>query len=489
VTTGPAGSMPTLVEELAGFTQVRYEDLPPAVVHESKRLLLDSIGAALAATDSPKGRIGIEYGRLQGARGRCTVIGTADRLNIFGAAFANGELVNALDMDAILPPGHVTPYVLPGALAVAEERGLAGIEVIRAIAVSHEMSWRIGKAMDYLRDTKDGRVATPSVFGYSSTVFGATAAIGLLKGMSAVVMSHALGIAGSISPVNAQMAWFDHTPASTIKYLLAGTLTQAAMTAAHMAALGHRGDLRVLDDREVGYPRFIGTRRWEPAVIHAGLGQDWNFPAETSYKPYAHCRILHALADVLIDIVRSHELKPQEIEGIKVWVEGMVERPIWLNREIVDVLDAQFSIAHGIAVAAHCPPTARAWQDPALVFHPSVLALMEKVSHEVHPDYVKLLTAHGSSRPARVEVRAHGTTFTGEKRFPKGSPSPDPSTAMTDAELLRKFHDNAQGRIPSRQAEALADAVLGLEAVDDFAGVMRLAASASTPASRDASIA
>jgi len=473
--------MATLVEQLAAFTQVRYADLPPAVVAESKRLLLDSIGAALAATDSPKGRIGIDYGRMQGATGTATVIGTGDRLNIFGAAFANAELINALDMDAILPPGHVTPYVLPGALAVAEERGLGGQDVLRAIAVAHEMSWRLGKAMDYLRDTRDGKVATPSVYGYSSTVFGATAAIGLLQGLPTDVMAHALGIAGSISPVNAQMAWFDHAPSSTIKYLLGGALTQAALTAAHMAALGHRGDRMLLDDREVGYARFIGTRRWEPAVITAGLGREWNFPSETSYKPYAHCRVLHALADVLIDIVRTHALRPEEIDGIKVWVEGMVERPIWLNRAIHDVMDAQFSIAHGIALAAHCPPTARAWQDPALVFQLSVLALMDKVTHEVHPDYVKLLTGHGGSRPARVEVRARGTTFTGEKRFPKGSPSPDPSTAMTDAELIAKFRDNAEGRLAPGQADALADAVFGLEAVRDFGTLMAL----TVPATRN----
>lgn len=466
--------MATLVEQLAAFTQVRPADLPAAVVAESKRLLLDSIGAALAATDSPKGRIGIDYGRLQGAAGRATVIGTGHRLNIFGAAFANAELINALDMDAILPPGHVTPYVLPGALAVAQERGLSGPQVLRAIAVAHEMSWRIGKAMDYLRDTQDGQVATPAVYGYSSTVFGATAAIGMLQGLSTDVMAHALGIAGAISPVNAQMAWFDHAPSSTIKYLLAGALTQAALTAAHMAALGHRGDRMLLDDREVGYPRFMGTRRWEPAVITAGLGREWNFPAETSYKPYAHCRVLHALADVLIDIVRTHGLRPEEIDAIQVWVEGMVERPIWLNRDIQDVMDAQFSIAHGIALAAHCPPTARAWQDPALVFQPSVLALMDRVTHEVHPDYVKLLTGHGGSRPAKVEVRARGTTFTGEKRFPKGSPSPDPSTTMTDGELAAKFRDNAEGRIAPGQAEALVEAVFALETVRDFGTVMEL---------------
>ncbi len=40
--------------------------------------------------------------------------------------------------------------------------------------------------------------------GYSSTVFGATAAIVKLKGLGAETTAHALGIAGSIIPVNSQ---------------------------------------------------------------------------------------------------------------------------------------------------------------------------------------------------------------------------------------------------------------------------------------------
>src|SRR5215218_3834561 len=109
----------TIIEELAGFTQRSdYSELPTEVVDEAKRLLLDSIGCALAATEEPKGRIGIDYGRLLGGSdGDATIIGTGDRVSIFGASFANGELINALDFDSVLPPGHVSPYVLPGALA------------------------------------------------------------------------------------------------------------------------------------------------------------------------------------------------------------------------------------------------------------------------------------------------------------------------------------------------------------------------------------
>jgi 2-methylcitrate dehydratase PrpD len=470
----------TIVRQLADFAaDIKFDRLPTPVIDECKRIVLDSLGVALAAVEQPKGRIGIEYGRMIGGSGKATIIGTADQVNIFGAAFANGELINALDMDAVLPPGHVTPYVLPGALAVGETLGVSGQTLVAALAVAHEMSWRLGKAMDYLRDTRDGKVSPPPVYGYSSTVFGATAAIGMLKAQTAATLTDALGIAGSISPVNSQVAWFQHAPSSTIKYLLAGALTQTAMTAAHMAQLGHRGDAQILDDREYGFPRFIGTRRWEPAVITSGLGTEWHFPAEQAYKPYPHCRILHALIDVLTEIVEDHELKPQEIDGIRVFVEGFVEQPVWLNREIEHVHDAQFSIAHGIALAAHLPLPGKAWQDPALVFSDSVMELMKKVTHEVHPDYVKLLAGNAASRPAKIEVQARGRTFAGEKRYPKGSPSPDPASTMSTDELVSKFVHNAEGAIPGRDVDAIVSAVLHLEAVDDIGTIMRLTGKAA----------
>lgn len=465
--------MTTLIEQLARFaTDTRFEDIPADVVQEAKRLVLDSLGCALAGTDNPKGRIGIEYGRLMGGQGNATIIGTADRASIFGAAFANGELINALDMDAVLPPGHVTPYVLPGALALGETLGASGKEMIRAVAVSHEMSWRIGKAMDYLRDTKDGKVSPPPVFGYSSTVFGATAAIGMLQRQSPDVLAHSLGVAGSIAPAHSQIPFFQHVPSTTIKYLMAGALVQSAMTAAHMGQLGHRGDLQILDDAEFGFPRFIGTRRWEPGNITQELGARWGFIAEQSYKPYPHCRILHAPLDCVHEIVEKHDLRPDEIDNINVLVEGFVEQPVWLNKDIRHVHDAQFSIAHGIAIGAHRLAPGRDWQDPKNVFSPSVLALMEKVTHEVHPDYVKALTAHGNARPTKVEIRARGKTFAAERRYPKGSPSPDPSSLMTTEELVQKFCHNAESALTPRAIDGIVNAVLDLDKTASFAAVM-----------------
>jgi 2-methylcitrate dehydratase PrpD len=478
---------PTLIQQLADFTaDTRYDGLPQDVVHECKRAVLDSIGCAVAGVDEPKSRIGIEYARMVGAGDpKATIIGTRDKVSVLGASFANAELINALDMDAVLPPGHVSPYVMPAAFATAETLAGSGREMIVAMAVSHEMSNRFGKAVDYQRRVKDGKIDPPKVFGYSNTIFGATAAIGRLRGFKRDTLAHALGIAGCISPVNSQIAWFEHTPISTIKYQLAGMLAQQALTAALMGELGHRGDLQVLDDREYGYARFIGTEKWEPSELIRELGSRWNFPRESTYKPYPHCRIMHGMFDLILKIVQEQRLKPEEIESMTVYVEGIAERPCWVNRTIERVEDAQFSMAHGIAMAAHNLPLGKAWQDPQHVFGESVMALMKRVTTQVHPDYAKAISGNAASRPARVEIHARGQHFIEEKNYPKGSPSPEPGSLMTDDELTAKFRHNCDCVISAAQTESLIDALWNLDTVKDFGAVMRLCSpSAAAPAAR-----
>lgn len=466
----------TLVQQLADFAaKASYDSLPPAVVHECKRLILDSIGCAIGGLDEHKGRAGVDYGRILGAGNRqATILGTGEKVSVLGASFANAELISALDMDAVLPPGHVTPYVLPAALATAEALASSGKALITAVAVAHEMSNRFGKAMDNQRRTKNGKVDPPKVFGYSSTMFGATAAIAMLRGHSSAVMSHALGVAGCIAPVNSQIAWFEHTPISTIKYLLAGMLAQQALTAAHMGELGHRGDLQVLDDREYGWARFIGTEKWAPEELIDGLGSAWNFPGANSYKPYPHCRIMHGMFDCIVKVVQQNNLRPEEIEAMRVYVEGIAERPCWLNRKIERVEDAQFSMAHGIAMAAHGFPLGKEWQDPKNVFKPSVMALLDRVTTQVHPDYATAMTGNAAARPARVEIRARGQTYTETKNYPKGSPSTDPESFMTDDELVAKFRHNAQGVLSASRTEAVIDALWALDRQDNVANLMGL---------------
>jgi 2-methylcitrate dehydratase PrpD len=467
----------TIIEQLADFgTRVRFDELPTNVVDECKRDILDSIGCALAAIDQPKATKGIECGRrIGGNDGPATIIGTGQRSSLFGAAFANAELISTLDADSVLLPGHVSPYVLPGAYAVSEAEHRSGKDLIAAVAVSYELSFRFGKAMNETREYKDGKAATAAVVGYSSAIFGATASVCRLKQLAPEQIANALGIAAAITPVNAHGAWLRHAPPSTIKYLLAGALAQSALTAAELGELGHRGDLQMLDDAEFGYPRYIGTTRWEPQQLLAGLGVDWRFPAFLMFKPYPHCRVMHAPLDILIDLVHTHALKVAEIESITAYGEGWAYvLPSFVFREIRDVQDGQFSFAHGLALAAHGIEPGRKWQDPQVVFDPSVMRLMDKVRLEVHPSSANAHSQNPSSRPSRVEIQARGQTFVGERLFPKGTLSPQPESYMTTDELARKFRNYVGGTVEDSTIDRVIESVLNLERIDDFSDVMRL---------------
>ena len=155
---------------------------------------------------------------------------------------------------------------------------------------------------------------------------------------------------------------------------------------------------------------------------------------------------------------------------------------MWLNRKIVRVQDAQFSMPHGIATAAHLVPPGKAWQDPEFVFSSSVMSLMDRVTTHADPAFVKLLEDDPASRPARVELRARGQEFVKEKRYAKGSPSPDPSSYMTDEEVAQKFRHNCEGVLPQANVDRIIHEVMTLEGVKDIAPIMRLSGRSDTRA-------
>jgi 2-methylcitrate dehydratase PrpD len=466
----------TIVEAFADFScETDFSDLPPNVAAEAKRVLLDSIGCGLAGQDQLKGVVGRELADLsRGAGENATVIGGGTPSSVFGAAFANAELISALDFDPVLAPGHVAPVVIPVALASGELAGASGKDVLTAIAVGHEISCRIALAMDSLRDVENGAIVQHPVVGYSCIVFGAAATSAKLMHLSISSTASAIGIAGSMAPVHSQGAWSMHTPFTTIKYMVAGMFTQTALTAAYMARFGHRGDLQMLDDAEFGFPRFIGTSRWDHQAITRNLGGEWLFPKLQTYKPYPHCRVLHGLMDTVISLTEQHDLRPEEIVQIRAWGESWHRQPVWLNTKIEHVIDAQNSMSHGLALAAHRIPPSKAWQDPAVVFDSSVMELMGKVVTNSHPQYSGYLTEYPTTRPVRVEIDARGTTFVEERSFPKGTPSSDPSTTMSTDELVAKFRTNAKGTVADHDVDAVIAAVLNLEDVGDLRDLTRL---------------
>ena len=218
----------SITQEIVRFAaETQFDDLPDEVVHETKRTLLDSIGCAIAGLSVEKGKLALKLARRLGGTPESNIIGTGEKVSCCSASFANGELINALDYDAVLLPGHVSPFVIPAILALAECNETSGRDLIVALALGHEISARVGGALNpIVKMTKEGSEAGkcewPPVFGYSPCVFGGAAGASKILGLNQEKMTYAMGLAGYLAPGQTMAKWYTSPPAGMTKYLSAG---------------------------------------------------------------------------------------------------------------------------------------------------------------------------------------------------------------------------------------------------------------------------
>jgi 2-methylcitrate dehydratase PrpD len=278
------------VEKLASFAiRTKFGDLPDNVVHEMKRVLLDSIGCAIVGLSTERGKIAADLSRKLGGPRESTIIGINDKVSCANAAFANGELINALDFDALSVAVHDVPCLIAAILAVAERCHTSGRDLMLAIALSFEISARFKSAVAQPppigEGSERGTLQWPAVMGFGSAALAAAAGAGKILNLDLEKMANAIGIAGYICPPSISRKWFDTAPVTMIKYGSAGWAAQAGVTSALLAEMGFTGDTHLFDG-EYGFWRYTGQeqRRTTEEVL-ADLGTEW-YCYQMNYKQY-----------------------------------------------------------------------------------------------------------------------------------------------------------------------------------------------------------
>ena len=472
--------MKSITQQLADFTvQVKFDDIPQPVVHEAKRVILDSLGCALAGMVTDKGSLSVKLAQRLGGPPEASIVGARDKVSFAQAAFANGELINALDFDAILRPLiHVTPFVIPSALALGETQKSSGQQFILATVLGHEVSCRVGAGMSNPRKIISegpdrGKMEWLPVYGYSANVFGSAAAAGKMLGLDNTRMAHAFGIAGYNSPVQASAQWHHSGTDALTKFASGGWIAQTGLTAALLAEMGYSGDVGVLDG-EYGFWRYAGSEIWRPERVMRNLGREWHL-LNIRYKLYPCCGIIQASLDCLTDLMEEKHLEAKEIEKIQVWLDPHSEMPLWQNRNIGNEVQAQFSVPYVIAVGASALSRGKEWQEPATRSSAEIQQLMERVSFSTHPEFGTAALSNPAAQMARVEVQAKGRTFNKETDFTRGSATPE-IARVGDEELEAKFRRNALGVIPKQRIGKVIKAIWSLEQLGDISKLMSLLA-------------
>lgn len=182
----------TLEQKFAEFAiSIRYEALPTDVIASAKRVLLDTLGCAFGSVGSEPANIAeATIRKTFGDGNTATVIGYPRSATVEGALFVNGVLVRSLDLnDTYIGTEPLHPSeLLPTAIALCEENGRSGRDLIEAMVAGYETSMRINDAISFIE-----RGFHP----LCAASYGIPVIAGKIWGLPKGVIANAVGISGA----------------------------------------------------------------------------------------------------------------------------------------------------------------------------------------------------------------------------------------------------------------------------------------------------
>jgi 2-methylcitrate dehydratase PrpD len=219
------------------------------------------------------------------------------------------------------------------------------------------------------------------------------------------------------------------------KILNAGHAASAGLTAAQLAAGGFRGPA---DPFSVPHGYFAGHNPdADPGALVAGLGETELAITRTSLKAHGCCRYEQAPIDALLALREAHAIDPADVAAVRVGVLSagwaLVAEPLEAKRRPANVVEAQFSMPFGAAVALLRGHALPADHDAASLADPELHALMDRVQPYRDPG---LDARYPAQWPAEVTVELRdGRTLRECVDHPKG----DPENPLSPAELRAKL--------------------------------------------------
>jgi 2-methylcitrate dehydratase PrpD len=444
-------SKPT--EELARFAaELGYADLPDSARDHARLLLVDSVACALASDYGQETGMYTRFARVAGGRGDATVIGSPEQLSLLGASLLIGYLITAATICDTYVPAHVhiTPEVVPPALAVAERDRLNGKALLAAIAIGAEVAVRVADGIDYT-------VAGPRGWHMPGIVgpFGAAAAVGNLRGLTALQMRNALALAGSQS-AGTWASWGTptvkfHQSRGAVSGLLAGLLAEQDFTAS--------AEILAHPDGGIFAAYSNGGDR---SAVTAELGQRYAFE-RISLRLWPGGTPLQPTLTAVFELLAAHRPTFEAIERVRIEVAPDVYEAHARFAEPEGTFDALLSYPFTVATALR---DGRFWLDsigPKKIGDRDLRRFMR--------DRVALVANPALTREySRVEVVVGNETLGAMAEGAKGSAA----NPATPAELRTKFDHAVAGRMAESDAAELLELLLRLDECGDLGRLFQL---------------
>jgi 2-methylcitrate dehydratase len=352
--------------------------------------------------------------------------------------------------------GHFSE-VIPTALAVAEQAGAGGDELLAAIVAGYEV---------LAATTFHG----PQV-GVGFATFGAIASpvvAGKLLGLSERQISSAVGI--SLSSNVTLVTWLGQASGSMLKSSTWSANAHHGILAAMLAQQGFIAPETAIET----YLQHVEVSH--PAVELPPPGR-FTVPEHNMLKRYAAQMLTAGPIELVRALAREHGLSADEVQEVIVHSTSELlryaagpgaDRPG--TREAAD-----HSLPYVLAIALiegdvlPAQYERRQWEDQ------QVIGLMAKISCIADPELDRAAQANGSM-PARVALRARGQTYSAALENPRGHAA----NPMSPVEVQEKFRRLASARLGPDRQDAIVEAVGAIERAASITPL--LAATAFDPA-------
>jgi 2-methylcitrate dehydratase PrpD len=437
---------------------VRSDRIPPRVRQRTAYLLTDAVACALAGRRADETAQFEAVARDIAPGDEATAI-AAGRLSRFGATLLNAYQVTAVTVCDVYRPNHchVTPEVVPPTLAVAEDRGVSGTDLITALAVGLEVTVRIARAIDYSSFRQRGW-HSPGVIGG----FGGASAAGRILDLDPDEMRWALGLAGSQAA-----GTFAQWGTPTVKFHQTHGAT-AGLIAATMARERFRASDEILTHPDGG---VFGTyaQGGDPRAAVANLGEEWELE-RISMRLWPTASLIQGVVSAVFDLIEEHDLRPEDVERMTI---GLAESTYRMHAEMGwdDRFRALLSTRYSAAVVLHDRECWLGQFEPARLADPAVGRFAaERIEVVVDPS----VPTTGATVEADL---SNGRRLAVRRDVPKG----DADDPLSADEIVAKFQRSARGVLPDGVAERTLQLLLAIEELQDTDSLMALLAETDPP--------
>jgi len=421
--------------------------LPAEVVAKTKLHLLDTLAAMLSGARLKPGTLAAQYVERLGGRAEATVTGTGIVTSAVNAALANAMMAHADETDDSHLAGLFHPGcgIVPAALAVAEQAGRGGDDLIRAVALGYDVGARIAPALGSRR-SDTGSHSTHSL----ATLFGAAAAAAALLRFNAAQVRHVLSYA--VQQASGVAYWArDHEHVEKA-FDFGGMGARNGVAAATMVAAGFTAVDDPLSGTHNLFTALAATAA--PDALVAELGSRFEI-MRASIKKWCVGSPIQAALDAVTLLIAENGLRAEDVRRV---IVDMPDDRLHIvdNRTIPDIC-----VQHLLALAlVDGTLTFASAHDAGRMADPAVLAVRSRVTAVPSPE----LTAAVPARQAIVAIEtADGRTLRHRTIAVRGTPD----NPMQATEVEAKARDLMTPVIGAERTESLIAAVAALEQIRD----------------------